>query len=153
MSVYWKQSLWLSGVCAVIALMCYWSETEVGYWLQVLLSLGMLIALLPLRHRVPLARVSEAMNKAPIMSTFLVALGWLPLFWGISFIIAMLVTFVAIVMNIDMALWLPSMMVTFVYVEIARRALMGLVLAVALIWVFVFRKTVAGPLDKHFKLM
>jgi hypothetical protein len=153
MSEYWKQSLWLSGICAIVALMCYWSETEVGYWLQVVLSLGMLIALLPLRRHVPLARVSEAMHNAPIVSTFLVALGWLPLFWGVSFIVAMIVAFIAIAMNIDMALWLQPMMITFVYVEIARRALMGLILALALVWVFVFRKTVAGSLDKHFKLM
>lgn len=154
MSVYWKQSLWLGGVYWIISLILACVDTFEIYFVDFVLSLLLTIFLIPMNFLKPIKWIDNAIKKMPIMSTFLVSVGWVPYVSVIIFLMASLyATFALLVgyMNVDGLILTLITPISILMVVKTACILFSFVIAAFI--VFLNKKTVAGCLNEKYKLV
>ena len=152
MSIYWKQTLWIGGIYWVISLMFGWSDILALNLLDVCLSVFLLFFMIPMNWLQPVKKIDEAMRKSPVMSTFLVAVGWVPYFVGAIFVVSV---FAAVILAGSEPYSDEKLFYVFnavLWMSMIRQFLMAVAVLAAAVSVLAFKKSVMGCLDKHFML-
>ena len=114
MSSYWKQSLWIGGIYWIISQFFSMAGSLQSSLIDAGLSVLLLLFLIPMNWLQPIKGIDRAIRKAPVISTLLVSVGWVP--YAIAVIITILTILTAVFM------------------------------------ILVRHKSIAGCLDKHYKL-
>ena len=153
MSVYWKQSLWIGGVYWVLSQCFSVIGTFGSYSVDALLSVLLLVFLLPMNKFCPIKSVDKAMHKMPVLSTFLVSVGWVPYFVGILFVVSTISAFVIAYLGEMMEYRLIMMLNVIAWADTVRRIVFVVMLLVALVFVLITHKSIVGNLDKKYRLI
>lgn len=153
MSSYWKQSLWIGGIYWIISLVFWWSGSAEGNLIDVGLSVLLLLFLIPMNWLKPIKKIDEAIRKAPIISTFLVSVGWVPYFVGAMFVIGAVLSTIILMGGSQNEYKIFSLFNVIIFAGALRQLIMALTVLAAALSVLVFKKSVAGCLDKHFTLI
>ena len=154
MSVYWKQSLWLGGVYWIISLILTSIDAFETYFADFIFSLLLTIFLVPMNFLKPIKWIDKLIRKLPIISTFLVFVGWVPylsILMFLSFSIYGLSVVYGGVMNVDgliLTLVTPLSVLT-----VAKIACILFSFVMAAFFVFVNKKSVAGCLNERYRLI
>ena len=154
MSIYWKQSLLLGGMYWIISLILGYVDTFETYFTDFILSLLLTIFLIPMNFLKPINWLDKLMKKLPIVTTFLIFVGWVPYLSVLVFLFAMIYSFVAVFngyMTIDgviLTLITPLSILT-----IVKSACILFSFVMAAFYVFLNKKTFAGCLNEKFKLI
>ncbi len=154
MKNYWKQVLWIGGIYWIISLAFKLANNDWAYLIDAGLSLLLFISLLPMIWLHPVKRIEEAIKKTPVLSTLFVSVGWLPYFSGLMFLIGSVASFILFNPEaVDNLYNLGSLIWFMIAADKLRNWLLGLSVVVAIVAVVFFKKSVAGCLDKRFKLV
>ena len=152
MSVYWKQSLWIGGIYWLLSLLFMWIGTVAASMVDAFLSVVMLVFLLVMNWIKPIKKVDALINKFPVISTLLVSIGWVPYVIGAVYIISVVSAFVIIGAGSEyeyQMLYLFQAIIMFTSV----RQLLAVITFLAALCFLLARRSVAGRLDKRFKLI
>ncbi len=154
MSVYWKQSLWLGGVYWVLSLILTSIDSFETYFADFIFSLGLAIFLIPMNFIKPVKWIDKLINKLPILSTFLVFVGWVPY---LSILLFIVTSIYAISVVYSGAMTIDGVVLTLItplsVLTVAKIACILFSFVVAAIWVFINKKSVAGCLNEKFRLI
>ena len=153
MSTYWKQCLWIGGIYWVISLLFLGLDMPMVSLVDVCISVLFLLFLIPMNWLNPIKRVDQAMRKMPLLSTFLVSVGWVPYFVGIVFVIAVIVAGYIFASGVNQDYRLLTLFNMIWLTSAVRRLVMAVIIVVATISVLVFKKSVVGCLDRKFRLI
>ena len=152
MSTYWKQTLWIGGIYWVVSLMFSWSDILALNLLDVCLSVFLLFFMIPMNWLKPIKKIDEAMHKSPIMSTFLVAVGWVPYFVGAIFVVSVFAAVILAGADPYSDEKLFYVFNTVLWMSMIRQFLMVVSVLAAAVSILAFKKSVMGCLAKHFML-
>lgn len=153
MSCYWKQSLWIGGIYWIISQIFTLSGSLVGSTIDAWLSLLLVLFLIPMIWLKPIKRIEATIKKSPIISTLLVSVGWVPYVVGLVYIISVIATIVIMMSGEGYEYRLFNLFQIVIWTTNLRQLIMFLTVVVAILMILVARKTIAGKLDKHFKLI
>ena len=153
MSCYWKQSLWIGGIYWIISQIFTMTGSLVGSTIDAGLSLLLVLFLIPMIWLKPIKRIEETIKKAPIISTLLVSVGWVPYVVGVVYAISVVATVVIMMSGEGYEYRLFNLFQIIIWTTNLRQLIMFLTVVVAILMILVARKTIAGNLDKHFKLI
>ena len=153
MSVYWKQSLWLGGICWIISLVLWRIDTFSSYVADFILSMLLAIFLIPMNFLKPIKVIEKAMKKLPIVSTFLVFVGWVPYFSIVLFLFSVIYGAIMVAgkfMSVDGVILTIITPLTVLTVVKTFCIIFSFVLAA--FYVFAFKKSIVGCLNAKFRL-
>ena len=154
MSVYWKQSLWLGGVYWIISLILTSVDTFETYFADFIFSLLLTIFLIPMNFLKPIKWIERLINKLPIVSTFLVFVGWVPY---LSILLFLTLTIYGLSVIYSGAMNIDGVVLTLVkplsILTVAKIACILFSFVMAAIWVFINKKSVAGCFNEKFRLI
>ena len=154
MSIYWKQSLWLGGLYWLISLVFTLADTFETYMADFILSMLLTLFLIPMNFIKPVKWIEKTMNKLPIFSTFLTAVGWVPY---ISISIFLLTTIYAVVVIIAGYTSIDGIILKLItpltILTVVKNAGIIFSFIIAAFLVLVYKKSVAGCLNNKFKLV
>ena len=153
MSIYWKQSLWIGGVYWVLSQCFNVVGTFGSYSIDALLSVVLLVFLLPMNKLCPIKSVEKAMHKMPVLSTFLVSVGWVPYFVGMLFVVSTIAAFVIAFLGEMIEYRIIMMLNIIAWADTVRRIIFIAMLLVALVFVLITHKSIVGKLDKKYRLI
>ena len=154
MSIYWKQSLWLGGVYWVISLILSLINTPTSYFMDFACSLLLTLFLIPMNFLVPIKWIDKAITKMPVTATFLVSVGWVPYFVVLVFAISAMFAVVALVggfMTVEEII--INLINPLSIVAVVRVMMTALAIIIASFYVLLYKKSIAGCLDKRFNLV
>ncbi len=152
MSVYWKQSLWIGGLYWLVSLLFMWIGTVAASMIDAFLSVVMLVFLLVMNWLKPIKKIDALINKFPVISTLLVSIGWVPYVIGAVYVISVMTAFVIIWAGPEyeyQMLYLFQGIIVFTN----WRQLLAIITFLAALCFLLARRSVAGKLDKRFKLI
>ncbi len=152
MSTYWKQSLWIGGVYWVLSQFINMVGSVEAYLTNALFSVILLLFLIAMNKLSPIGKIDNVMRKMPILSTFLVSVGWIPYFIGLTFVVMLVFAFVIAYSEAMVEPRIVEMITVFVWIENIRKILFILFVLLASFYVLIMRKTVVGCLDKKYRL-
>ena len=153
MSIYWKQSLWLGGVYWIVSLVLSLVDTFETYIADLILSFLLTVFLIPMNFLKPIKVIDKVIQKLPVTATFLVCVGWAPYVSILIFLLASLYATIVLlfgIMNVEGLIL--SLITPMSVVVVVKTACIIFSFIFASFFVFVSKKTVAGCLDKNFKL-
>lgn len=152
MSKYWKQSLWIGGIYWVISLAFWYADSFEASMIDLGLSILLLLFLIPMNWLVPIKNIDTAIAKAPIVSTFLVFVGWVPYFNAMVFLVTAMAAFlIALVYPLE-SLFMNLFNIAIILEVLRKLAIIVSFIAAALL-VLVFRKSAAGCLGRRYRLI
>lgn len=153
MSCYWKQSLWIGGIYWIISQIFTLSGSLIGNTVDAGLSLLLVLFLIPMNWLKPIKKIDEAINKSPIISTLLVSVGWVPYVIGVVYAVSVAASVWIMMSGDGYEYRLFNLFQTIIVVTNLRQLIMILTVLSAIFMILVGKRTIAGKLDKHFKLM
>lgn len=152
MSKYWKQSLWIGGIYWVISLAFWYADSFEASMIDLGSSILLLLFLIPMKWLAPIKNIDTAIAKAPIVSTFLVFVGWVPYFNAmVFFVTAMAALLIALVYPLEY-LFMNLFNIAIILEVLRKLAIIVSFIAAALL-VLVFRKSAAGCLGRRYRLI
>lgn len=153
MSCYWKQSLWIGGIYWIISQVFTMSGSLIGSTIDAGISLLLVLFLIPMNWLKPIKRIDEAIKKAPIVSTLLVSVGWVPYVVGIVYVVSVAASVMIMASGEGYEYRLFNLFQIVIWTTNLRQLIMILTVLAAVLMIFVGKRTIAGRLDKHFKLI
>ncbi len=151
---YWKQVLWIGGIYWLFAKMLECANSWTLSLVDVGLSFFLLLFLIPMIWLYPVKKIDESMDKAPVLSTFVVAVGWAPYFAGLMFLVGALSVLVPFVITGNLSeIYVAGVFEAIILTHKVAEWVLLIVLLLTMIAVVVFKKSVAGCLDKRFRLV
>ncbi len=153
MSCYWKQSLWIGGIYWIISQVFTMSGSLIGSTIDAGISLLLVLFLIPMNWLKPIKRIDEAIKKAPIVSTLLVSVGWVPYVVGIVYVVSVAASVMIMASGEGYEYRLFNLFQIVIWTTNLRQLIMVLTVLTAVLMIFVGKRTIVGRLDKHFKLI
>lgn len=153
MSCYWKQSLWIGGIYWIISQIFTLSGSLVGNTIDAGLSVLLVLFLIPMNWLKPIKKIEAAIKKSPIVATFLVSVGWVPYVVGIVYAVSVTASVLIMMSGEGYEYRLFNLFQIVIWATNLRQLIMLLTVLMAVVAVLVGKRTIAGKLDKHFKLI
>lgn len=154
MSIYWKQCLWLGGVYWIVSLVLSWINTPASYFVDFICSLLLTLFLIPMNFWVPVKWIERAIIKLPVTATFLVSVGWVPYFVVLVFVVSAVFAVTALVGGFMTA---EEIIINLIeplsIIAVVRVMMTVLAFIIAVFFVLLYKKSIAGCLDKRFNLI
>ena len=153
MSCYWKQSLWIGGIYWIISQAFTLSGSLIGSTVDAGLSLLLVLFLIPMNWLKPIKRIDAVIKKSPIISTLLVSVGWVPYVVGIVYVVSVAASVMIMASGEGYEYRLFNLFQIVIWTTNLRQLIMVLTVLAAVLMIFAGKRTIAGRLDKHFKLI
>ena len=153
MSSYWKQSLWIGGIYWIISQFFSMAGSLQSSLIDAGLSVLLLLFLIPMNWLQPIKGIDRAIRKAPVISTLLVSVGWVPYAIAVIFIVNALAAVWIVMAGPQYEYHLITLVNTIIVVTNLRYLITILTILTAVFMILVRHKSIAGCLDKHFKLI
>ena len=154
MSIYWKQCLWLGGVYWVISLILSWINTPASYFIDFACSLLLTLFLIPMNFLAPIIWIDKAITKMPVTATFLVSVGWVPYFVILVFVVSAVFVITA---SVGGFMTTEEIIINLIeplsIILVVRIMMTALAIIIAAFYVLLYKKSIAGCLDKKFNLV
>lgn len=152
MSSYWKQSLWIGGIYWIISQFFSMAGSLQSSLIDAGLSVLLLLFLIPMNWLQPIKGIDRAIRKAPVISTLLVSVGWVPYAIAVIFIVNALAAVWIVMAGPQYEYHLITLVNTIIIVTNLRYLITILTILTAVFMILVRHKSIAGCLDKHYKL-
>lgn len=153
MNSYWKQSLWIGGIYWIIS-QCF---AYVGtYWSSLTdtaISVLLLLFLIPMKWLQPFGKIDCFIRRNPVISTLLVSVGWVPYVVAIIFVVNVIAAFVIVLAGPQYEYHLFTLFKVIITATDVRHVVTILTIIAAVFMVLVRHKSIAGDLDKRYKLV
>ena len=153
MSCYWKQSLWIGGIYWIISQVFTLSGSVIGSSIDAGLSFLLVLFLIPMIWLKPIRKIEATIKKAPIISTLLVSVGWVPYVVGVVYALSIIATVIIVMSGEGYEYRLFNLFQIIIWTTNLRQLIMLLTVLGAIFMILVGKKTVAGKLNKQFKLI
>ncbi len=153
MSSYWKQSLWIGGIYWIISQCFAYAGTLSSNLTDTVLSVLLLVFLIPMKWIQPIKKIDAFIKRNPVISTLLVSVGWVPYAVAIIFLVNVAAAFVIVMYADNYEYQLLRLFQGIVTVTNIRYVITAVTLLSAVFMILVRHKSIAGCLDKHFKLI
>ena len=153
MSCYWKQSLWIGGIYWIISQVFTMSGSLIGSTIDAGISLLLVLFLIPMNWLKPIKRIEAVIKNSPIISTLLVSVGWVPYVVGIVYVVSVAASVMIMASGEGYEYRVFNLFQIVIWTTNLRQLIMVLTVLTAILMIFVGKRTIAGRLDKHFKLI
>lgn len=154
MSTFWKQSLWVGGIYWIISQVFTLMNTFEADMIDFAFSVLLTLFLVPMYFLVPVKAIDKMIKKMPVAATFLVSVGWVPYFIAMVFVISVVLTMVILMTGILTEDYMMYYLINILpIVVVVRQAMTILMVLVAAFAVLLHHKSIAGCLDKRYKLI
>lgn len=153
MSSYWKQSLWIGGIYWIISQCFAYAGTLSSNLTDTVLSVLLLVFLIPMKWIQPIKKIDAFIKRNPVISTLLVSVGWVPYAVAIIFLVNVAAAFVIVMYADNYEYQLLRLFQGIVTVTNIRYVITAVTLLSAVFMILVWHRSVAGRLNKCYKLV
>ena len=137
----------------MVSLLLAWINTPASLLADFLFSVLLTLFLIPMNFVAPVKWIEKAMKKMPVTATFLVAVGWVPYFVVVVFVVSAIYAMIMVAGNFMPAeAVVISLINPLTVITVVRMLVTVLAIIAAAFFVLVYKKSVMGCLDKKFNL-